>query len=241
MLMGYAGQISLGHAAFYGLGAYASAILTVKLGLSPWIAMLLGILVTGTMAYLIGKIIFRLSGHYLAVATLGLGIVVFLAFDEFGELTGGPTGLPGVPQTVGRQLRLRQGYRVLLSGVGRADRADGHFAEHRQLARRPRPARHPCQRSRRRQHGHRFEPLQVAGAGAQRHLRQHCRQSLRPLHAFRQPDSRSIFTPRCDLVVMAAVGGLASVWGAPFGAAAIILLDDGPARYAAARHSECIR
>ena len=96
LLMGYAGQISLGHAAFYGIGAYASAILTVKLSVYPWLALLLGIFITGTTAYLIGSLIFRLREHYLAVATLGLGIVVFLAFGEFPEWTGGSSGLPGV-------------------------------------------------------------------------------------------------------------------------------------------------
>lgn len=93
LLMGYAGQISLGHAAFYGLGAYVSGILTTTTSLSPWLAMVIGALGTGLVAYTIGIPIFKLKEHYLALATLGLGLIVHVIFMEEVELTGGPSGL----------------------------------------------------------------------------------------------------------------------------------------------------
>lgn len=93
LLMGYAGQISLGHAAFYGLGAYTSGILTSTYNISPWIAILAGAAGTGIVAYILGIPIFRLKGHYLALATLGLGLIIHVILMEEVEITGGPSGL----------------------------------------------------------------------------------------------------------------------------------------------------
>ncbi len=97
LLMGYAGQISLGHAAFFGVGAYASGILTVKYSLPPPVAFFAGILLSAVIAYLVGKPTLRLKGHYMAVATLGFGEIVFIIFNELADLTGGPSGLSGIP------------------------------------------------------------------------------------------------------------------------------------------------
>ncbi len=98
LLMGYAGQISLGHAAFYGLGAYTSGILTSTYNISPWLAILAGAMGTGIVAYIMGIPIFRLKEHYLALATLGLGLIIHVVFMEEVELTGGPSGLSkGIP------------------------------------------------------------------------------------------------------------------------------------------------
>src|SRR5512136_999729 len=85
LLLGYAGQISLGHAGFFGLGAYISGILTTSYGLNPWGAMPLAALVVGCLAYLIGFPILKLKGHYLAMATLGLGIIIYIVFNETVE------------------------------------------------------------------------------------------------------------------------------------------------------------
>lgn len=93
LLMGYAGQISLGHAAFYGLGAYVSGILTSTYGISPWIALAAGAVGTGILAYILGIPIFRLKEHYLALATLGLGLIIQIILIEQVDLTGGPSGL----------------------------------------------------------------------------------------------------------------------------------------------------
>jgi branched-chain amino acid transport system permease protein len=97
LLLGYAGQISLGHAGFFGLGAYLSGILTATFGLNPWLALPLAALVVGTLAFLIGFPILKLKGHYLAMATLGMGIIIYIVFNESVDLTGGPSGLSGIP------------------------------------------------------------------------------------------------------------------------------------------------
>jgi len=73
LLLGYAGQISLGHGAFFGLGAYLSGVLTATYGWNPWLTMLVAALVVGGIAFGIGFPILRLKGHYLAMATLGIG------------------------------------------------------------------------------------------------------------------------------------------------------------------------
>ncbi len=98
LLMGYAGQISLGQAAFFGMGAYASAILTTRYGWSGWVALAAAAALTGALAWLIGIPILRLRGHYLALATLALGVIVHIVLTEWKEVTGGPTGLPGIPR-----------------------------------------------------------------------------------------------------------------------------------------------
>jgi branched-chain amino acid transport system permease protein len=97
LLLGYAGQISLGHAAFFGLGAYISGILTATYAVNSWLAMLIAAIVVGIMAFVIGFPILKLKGHYLAMATLGLGIIIYITFNELVEVTGGPSGLSGIP------------------------------------------------------------------------------------------------------------------------------------------------
>lgn len=97
LLLGYAGQISLGHAGFFGLGAYASAILTTTLQWNPWLAMLVTALVVGGLAFAIGFPILKLKGHYLAMATLGLGIIIYIIFNEWVNITSGPSGFSGIP------------------------------------------------------------------------------------------------------------------------------------------------
>ncbi|MHA7868176.1 MAG: branched-chain amino acid ABC transporter permease [Salipiger thiooxidans] len=93
ILIGYAGQISLGHAGFAGIGAYACALAPEHLGLHPALALLLGAVISGVMAALIGKPILRLKGYYLAVATLGFGILVSMVLTNERALTGGPDGM----------------------------------------------------------------------------------------------------------------------------------------------------
>jgi branched-chain amino acid transport system permease protein len=97
LLMGYAGQISLGHAAFYGIGAYASGVLTIHFGLNPWLCMLAGALAAALVALAIGTPALKLKGHYLAMATLAFGIIVNIVFREEVRWTGGPDGLVGIP------------------------------------------------------------------------------------------------------------------------------------------------
>jgi branched-chain amino acid transport system permease protein len=97
LLLGYAGQISLGHAAFFGLGAYTSGILTATYGVNPWLALVAGLVFSGTAAYLIGIPALKLKGYYLAMATLGFGIIIYIFLNEAHNLTGGPSGLHGIP------------------------------------------------------------------------------------------------------------------------------------------------
>lgn len=93
LLMGLAGQVSLGHAGFMGIGAYATAIGPKHLGLDPLLSMGGGLLLAGMLAFLVGRPILRLKGHYLAVATLGLGIIVHLVLVSEVPTTGGPDGI----------------------------------------------------------------------------------------------------------------------------------------------------
>lgn len=96
VLIGYCGQISLGHAGFYGLGAYAAGILSAKLGLNPWFGLPAACLVSAFAAVVIGVPALRLKGHYLAMATLGFNAILSVLFDQLISLTGGPNGLLGV-------------------------------------------------------------------------------------------------------------------------------------------------
>jgi branched-chain amino acid transport system permease protein len=94
ILVGFAGQVSLGHAGFLGIGAYATAIGPTHLGLPPLVAAGAGIVLAGGLAFLVGRPILRLRGHYLAVATLGLGILIAMLITNESTWTGGPDGMP---------------------------------------------------------------------------------------------------------------------------------------------------
>ena len=96
LLMGFGGQISLGHAGFFGLGAYASGILNVKLGLNAWIGLPVGALIASLSALIIGIPALRLRGLYLSMATLGWNSILVVLFNRLVALTGGPNGLLGV-------------------------------------------------------------------------------------------------------------------------------------------------
>ncbi len=93
LLIGFAGQISLGHAGFLGIGAYASAVLPTHLGWHPVLAMGAGAVAAGLLAALVARPIFKLKGHYLAMATLGLGIIINIALRNEAAWTGGPDGM----------------------------------------------------------------------------------------------------------------------------------------------------
>jgi branched-chain amino acid transport system permease protein len=89
---GLANQTSLGHAAFFGIGAYTSTILLLKFGLSPWIGMLVGGVFGGLAAFIIAIPTMRLQGHYFALATLAFGEVMRVIANVWVSLTGGPGG-----------------------------------------------------------------------------------------------------------------------------------------------------
>jgi branched-chain amino acid transport system permease protein len=97
LLIGYAGQISLGHAAFFGIGAYTSGVLTTHYQISPWLAIVIGMAATFLIAYVIGIPILKLKGHFLALATLGINIIFYILILGLNQWTGGAAGLVGIP------------------------------------------------------------------------------------------------------------------------------------------------
>jgi branched-chain amino acid transport system permease protein len=99
---GLANQTSLGHAAFFGIGAYTSTILVLKFGISPWIGMFAGGFLGGIAALIIAVPTMRLQGHYFALATLAFGEVMRVIANVWTSLTGGPVGLsvPFVPPSI---------------------------------------------------------------------------------------------------------------------------------------------
>jgi len=92
VLGGYAGQVSLGHAAFFGAGAYTSSLLSMRLGVSPWLGMLAGAGVSAALSLVVGRPCFRLKGHYFAMATIAVGEIV-QAVVNGQEALGGAVGL----------------------------------------------------------------------------------------------------------------------------------------------------
>ncbi len=92
LLGGYAGQVSLGHAAFYGLGAYASTMLLLNFGINPWLGMLLGGLTAAALSFLFGWSCFRLKGHYFAMATIAVAELVQIVFTNW-DYAGSAVGL----------------------------------------------------------------------------------------------------------------------------------------------------
>jgi branched-chain amino acid transport system permease protein len=97
LLIGYAGQISLGHAAFFALGGYGAALLAARYGWPPLVAWLAAAAAVACLAYAVGRPILRLRGHYLAMATLGFGIIVSIVIATEDRITGGPDGMPVPP------------------------------------------------------------------------------------------------------------------------------------------------
>jgi branched-chain amino acid transport system permease protein len=97
LLLGYTGQLSLGHVAFFGIGAYATALLTVKLEWSPWIGLLAAVVLPGTAGYVIGRLALKLRGAYFVLLTISFAGCVSLVSVNWMDLTNGPLGLPGVP------------------------------------------------------------------------------------------------------------------------------------------------
>ncbi|KAB2330520.1 branched-chain amino acid ABC transporter permease [Cytobacillus depressus] len=97
LLLGFTGQISISQAAFYGIGAYTSAILTVTYGVSPWVAIIAGCVISAIVALVIGWPTLKLEENYLALATLGFGFIVYISFMQMVELTGGPSGIRHIP------------------------------------------------------------------------------------------------------------------------------------------------
>jgi branched-chain amino acid transport system permease protein len=224
--MGYAGQISLGHAAFYGLGAYTSGILTSTYNVSPWIAMLAGAVGTGAVAYIIGKPIFRLKEHYLALATLGLGLIVHVILMEEVELTGGPSGLTkSIPYLSIGKLVLNSDFKYyfLVWIVALLAIILANNVVHSRIGRALRSI-----------HGSEFA-AQSLGVDTGKHKLQVF--ALSAMYAsiagslyahyitFISPNPFGLMTS-IQFVVMAVVGGLSSIWGPILGVSVITVLTE---------------
>jgi branched-chain amino acid transport system permease protein len=225
LLMGYAGQISLGHAAFYGLGAYTSGVLTAHWQVSPWLALPAALLLAAAVAWVVGLPTLRLSGYYLGMGTLGFGMIVFIVFREWASLTGGASGLVGIPPLTLGPLPLYepQAYfflvwsivlaamvlsrRLIDSRVGRALRAI-HDSEN--------AARAVGVNT----HGYKLQVFVYSAvlAALAGFLYAH-------FICFISPGSFG-FMVSVRLVTMVVIGGMASIWGAVFGAALLTLLPE---------------
>ena len=107
LLTGVAGQTSFGQAAFVGVGAYTTAILSTQYAMSPWINIFVGLALTLALALCLGLITLRMKGHYLPLATIAWGISLFFLFGNL-DFLGGHTGLTGIPAIsfLGVELRI---------------------------------------------------------------------------------------------------------------------------------------
>ena len=225
LLMGYAGQISLGHAVFYGMGGYSTGLFALKLGWSPLAAMAAGAILTGIIAYLIGIPILRLKGNYLAMATLGLNVIFTLFLSQQTDWTGGPNGLSGIPKLAVGDFKITndiQFYYVVW------------FAALAILALSLNIVNSRVGRDLRAIHGSEIAAEMVGVDAA------HYKNLVFALSAVYASIAGSLYSfwiglisPSVfginfsvELVVMVAIGGLASVWGAIFGAAAVTLLTE---------------
>ena len=225
LFIGYAGQISLGHAAFFGLGAYGSAIATVTFGIEPWLAMAGVALLVAILALVLGIPTLRLSGHYLAMATLGFNVVIHRIFTQWDEVTGGVSGFYGIPcLSIGAfsfatevrfhylvwsmaLLALLLCLNLVRSGVGRGLAAlAGDETAAAALGVDIRTSKV------------KVFVLSAVLASVAGSLYAHC-------YGYISPGSFDIFVST-DLVIMVVVGGMGSIWGSIFGAGIITLLPE---------------
>ena len=226
LLMGYAGQISLGHAAFFGMGAYASAILTTRFGWPSLLALAAGLAVTGAIAWLLARPILRLRGHYLAMATLGFGIIVHVIMVQATRWTGGPDGLAGIPplDLLGWSIEGDlQWYGVIMAAMLLAVWLSLNLVDS-QIGRALRAV-----------HGSEFA-AQMMGVDTGRAKTQvfvvsalfaaFAGSLFAHQQAFVSPDSFNL-TISVELVTMVVLGGMASTFGAACGAIALTLLQQG--------------
>lgn len=94
---GFTGLISLAHAGFYGIGAYTTAILSIKFGISFWLSIPLAMLISGSIAFIVSLIALRTIEDYFIICTLGIQVIIFSILNNWMELTRGPLGIPGIP------------------------------------------------------------------------------------------------------------------------------------------------
>lgn len=115
-LVGYTGMVALGHSAFYCIGAYVSALLALNCGLSPWLGLLAGSLIATIFGLAVAVPSVRVKGDYFALATFGLGVVVYSVTKNWTSLTRGPMGLSGIPPSsiLGIELSTESSYLIVI-------------------------------------------------------------------------------------------------------------------------------
>jgi ABC-type branched-subunit amino acid transport system permease subunit len=226
LLMGFAGQVSLGQGAFYAIGAYTAGLLTVKAGLPPVVALLAAPVVAAGIAAVIGAPLLRLRGHYLAFATLAFQLIVLVWLAEAKGLTRGDIGLGGIPSLLptfsdALDLDTPIGYAYLAWAAA----VVGLLLARNLIASRPGRALRALAGS----------ELAAAASGVpvSRYKLQVFAMAAAyagfagGLYAFFltfiSPASFSILIS-VQFVVMAVVGGMGAIWGAPIGAVGISLL-----------------
>jgi branched-chain amino acid transport system permease protein len=223
LFVGCAGQVSLGHAAFFGLGAYGSAILTTTFPLPPWAAIPCTAAAVAIVAVAIGIPTLRLSGHYLAMATLGFNVIVHNGLVQWDAVTGGPSGLSGIPPLgllgvavegevanyyllwAAAMLALTLALNVVRSGIGRGLAA---LAEDETAA-----AALGVDVRRGKIAVFTVSAIFASLAGS---LFAHYLGTI-------TPDTFGIFAS-IDFVIMVVIGGMGSLWGSLAGAAVVTLL-----------------
>jgi len=222
LLIGYAGQISLGHAGFFALGAYGAALLSGRFGWPALAALAGATAAVALLAWLVGRPILRLKGHYLAMATLGLGIIVAIVIATEDGITGGPDGMTVPPLAVaGFVLRGEQAW-YALSGAAlllAVWLASNLIAS-------------PTGRALRALHASEIA-AELAGIDSARHKLMAFVVSavfaalaggLAAFHAGFITPAKASFLHSIELVTMVVFGGMASTFGAVVGAAVLTVL-----------------
>lgn len=229
MLIGYAGQISLGHSAFFAIGAYTSGILSTRYGLPPLLCAVPAMACSGLVALLIGLPTLKLKEHYLAMATLGFGMITYAILRaDPGGLTGGIQGMPNIPplQVLGLVTASdRIQYYVIWSIVVllfifSSNILDSRFG-------RALMAIHKSELSAGvlgvNVFGHKLQVFVLSAlyAGLAGFLYAHCS----PLF-YINPDDVGHFILSIKLMTMVVIGGMGSMWGALLGAVGLSILPE---------------
>ncbi|MDQ6773894.1 MAG: branched-chain amino acid ABC transporter permease [Candidatus Dormibacteraeota bacterium] len=225
LLMGFAGQVSLGQGAFFAIGAYSAALLAKRAGVPPLAALAFAAALTAAIAALVGLPLLRLRGHYLAFATLAFHLIVLSVIGEASGLTGGDTGLPGIPTLSLGPVALTGSERTFAFAYVAWGLAAGTILFNRNLVH-SRPGRG-------------LRALATSEVGAVSVGVPVVRYKLKVFAlsaayaglaggvygyfvSYIAPGSFPILLS-IQFLIMAAVGGLRSVWGAPIGAAIVFL------------------
>lgn len=226
LLIGYAGQVSMAQAGFFGIGAFATAVLTTKLDFNPWLALIIGILIAMGIAGIVGVPLLKLEGHVLAVATLALSIVIYTLFVQLRPITGGYDGIGGIPRIAIGGLVFKSDFsyyyliwafvfitfvlasNIVNSRVGRALRAIHRFFGGSEMAAESlgiSPTKYKVQ----------VFMLSAAYASLAGSLYAHW-------ITFVNPEPFGIFISIL-MLIMVTIGGMGSLWGAIIGACVIVI------------------